>query len=116
MDDEIEQFLAEMAKGAEATIHELEIEEATLRALIGDERVEELEQLWTKQLDPADEEDIKRYMDWDDKKLIWIWHRLERSRERRVAAGRAYMIRSQHSTAPAGTAPARPARGPRKPL
>lgn len=99
MDDEIEEFIAEMAKGADATTHELEIEEATLRAIVGDQRAEELELLWTRQLDPADEEDVKRYMDWNDKKLIWLWHRLERSRERRRAAGRAYMIRSQEKIA-----------------
>jgi hypothetical protein len=114
MDDELEQFLAEMAKGADATTHELEIEEATLRALVGDQRAKELELLWTKQLDPADEEDVKRYMDWNDKKLIWLWHRLERSRERRAAAGRAYMIRSQDGTATASPTSKRAAR-PRKP-
>jgi hypothetical protein len=99
MDDEIEQFLAEMVKGADATTHELEIEEAALRAIIGRERTEELEQLWMKELDPADEEDVKRYMDWNDRKLVWIWSRLERSRERRRAAGRAYMIETQSSIA-----------------
>jgi hypothetical protein len=113
MDDELEQFLAEMAKGADATTHELEIEEATLRALVGDQRAKELELLWTKQLDPADEEDVKRYMDWNDKKLIWLWHRLERSRERRAAAGRAYMIRSQDGMASA--APTLKRAAPRKP-
>ncbi|QXX76074.1 hypothetical protein [Methylovirgula sp. HY1] len=93
--DEIQQFLAEMARGADATTHELEQEEVRLRMLVGHERAEELEQLWTNQLDPADEEDIKRYMDWNDKELIWTWSRLERSRERRAAAGRAHMIHSQ---------------------
>jgi hypothetical protein len=93
--DEVQQFLAEMARGAEATTHELELEEDRLRKLIGEERAAELELLWAKQLDPADEEDIKRYMDWKDKELIWTWARLERSRERRIAAGRAHMIRSQ---------------------
>lgn len=96
MDDETEQFLAEMVKGSEETTHELEEGEAALRALLGSERVEELAQLWSRQLDPADEEEIKRYMDWNDKKLIWIWRRLEVSRERRAAAGRAYMVHSQH--------------------
>jgi hypothetical protein len=113
MDDEIEQFLAEMAKGADATTHELEIEEAALRTLVGDERAQELELLWTKQLDPVDEEDVKRYMDWNDKKLIWLWHRLERSRERRAVAGRAYMIRSQDGMATASPTSKRAA--PRKP-
>ncbi|MHB8884724.1 MAG: hypothetical protein ACYC5H_06500 [Methylovirgula sp.] len=97
--DDIQQFLAEMARGADATTHELEQEEARLRALVGRERAEELEQLWMKQLDPADEEDIKRYMDWNDKELIWTWSRLERSRERRAAAGRAHMLHSQQLNA-----------------
>lgn len=97
--DEIQQFLVEMARGADATTHELEEEEARLRALVGPERAEELELLWAKQLDPADEEDIKRFMDWNDKELIWVWSRLERSRERRAAAGRAHMIHSQRCDA-----------------
>ena len=93
--DEVRQFLTEMARGADATTHKLELEEIELRELVGRERAAELELLWAKQLDPADEEDIKRYMDWKDKELIWTWSRLERSRERRIAAGRAQMIRSQ---------------------
>ena len=114
MDDEFQQFIAKMAEGADATTHELEAEEAALRAVIGPERAAELELLWTKQLDPVDEEEVKRYMDWNDKKLIWLWHRLERSRERRAAAGRAYMIRSQDGTATASPTSKRAAR-PRKP-
>jgi hypothetical protein len=93
--DEIQRFLAEMARGADATTHQLELEEIKLRQLLGRERAVELELLWARQLDPADEEDIKRYMDWKDKELIWTWSRLERSRERRIAAGHAHMIRSQ---------------------
>jgi len=95
--DDIQQFLAEMARGADATTHELELKEARLRALVGQERAVELEQLWAKQLDPVDEEDIKRCMDWNDKELIWTWSRLERSRERRAAAGRAHMIHSHEA-------------------
>lgn len=115
MDDEIEEFLAEMAKGADATTHDLEIEEAALRAIVGEQRAEELELLWTRQLDPADEEDVKRYMDWNDKKLIWLWHRLERSRERRAAAGRAHMIRSQDKVASSLSSASKRAGLPRKP-
>jgi hypothetical protein len=99
-----------MVKGADATTHELEIEEAALRAIIGRERTEELEQLWTKDLDPADEEDVKRYMDWNDRKLVWIWSRLEHSRERRRAAGRAYMIETQRSIATKSPGPGKFAR------
>ncbi|UTD27589.1 hypothetical protein [Bradyrhizobium sp. WD16] len=99
MVDEIQQFLTEMARGADATTLELEQKEARLRALVGPERAEELERLWAKEFAPADEEDIKRFMDWSDKELIWTWSRLERSRERRAAAGRAHMIHSQQPAA-----------------
>ncbi len=99
MADDIQEFLTEMARGADATTHELEREEARLRALVGHDRAQELGRLWAKDLDPADEEDIKRYMDWNDKELIWTWARLERSRERRAAAGRAHMIQSQQPSA-----------------
>ena len=94
MDDEFQQFIAKMAEGADATTHELEAEEELLRAMIGPERVSELELLWSKQLDPIDEEEIKRFMDWNDKKLVWLWYRIGASRERRTAAGRAAMTRN----------------------
>ncbi|ODS00099.1 hypothetical protein AUC68_02985 [Methyloceanibacter methanicus] len=96
--DDIQQFLAEMARGADATTHQLELQETKLREMLGPERALELELLWAKQLDPADEEEIKRYMDWRDKELIWTWSRLERSRQRRIAAGRTHMIRSQEDS------------------
>ncbi len=95
MDDETRRFLTEMAKGADATTHELELEEASVCARLGQERVLELKKLWARELDPADEEELKRTMDWRDKELVWIWSRLERSRERRLLAGRVLMTRSK---------------------
>jgi hypothetical protein len=94
MDDEFQQFIARMAEGADATTHELEEEEKRLRVAVGPERAAELEQLWARQLDPIDEEEFKRYMDWTDKKLIWIWRQIAISRERRFIAGRAAMKRN----------------------
>lgn len=95
MEDDVQQFLAAMAKGAEETTHELELQEARILAHVGPERALELKKLWARELDSADEEDVKRTMDWSDKELIWIWSRLERSRERRALAGRVLMVKSQ---------------------
>jgi hypothetical protein len=91
MDDETRRFLVEMAKGADETTHELELQEARVCARLGVERVLDLKKLWAREFDPVDEDEFKRSMDWSDKELIWIWARLERSRERRLLAGRGLM-------------------------
>ena len=85
-------FFAEMARELEASARKLEAREAELKALLGPDRVAELAGLWAKTLDPQDEADLKRSMDWDDKELIWVWSRLERARARRVLAGRQAMV------------------------
>jgi hypothetical protein len=96
MDDP--EFLAQMATGLDETIRNLEVREAGMIALLGPERVEELRQLWAKTMDPHDEDDLKRNMDWDDKEMIWVWSRLERARAKRVLAGRQSMITQQYGT------------------
>lgn len=95
MDDPDPAFLAEMARELEASARKLEEREAELLSQLGAERVDELAQLWAKELDPHDEEDLKRSMDWADKELIWVWARLERARARRVLVGRQTMRNRQ---------------------
>jgi hypothetical protein len=89
-------FLSKMARELEDSIRKLEQRETELVTLLGLERVEELRALWAQSLPAADEEDVKRYMDWDDKELIWVWARLQRARERRVLVGRTSMVTMQY--------------------
>jgi hypothetical protein len=96
MDDP--EFLAQMAKEVESTIRKLEGREAEMMELLGAERVEELRQLWAKEMDAGDERDLKTNMDWDDKEMIWVWSRLERARAKRVLVGRQTMITVQLGT------------------
>lgn len=91
-------FFAHMAEELEATARKLEARETVLVAQLGADRVEELAALWAKTLDPADEDELKRTMDWSDKELIWVWARLERARARRVLVGRQAMMNSQYGT------------------
>jgi hypothetical protein len=89
-------FVAEMVSELDASARRLEAREAELVALLGADRVAELAGLWAKQMDPHDEAELKRHMDWTDKELIWVWSRLERARARRVLAGRQAMLHMQY--------------------
>lgn len=84
-------FLEEMARMLDASMRELEDEEERLRAAIGEERVNELRTYLRREFEPIDIEEIRRNLDYDDRKLISTWIRLERNRARRVAAGRGAM-------------------------
>lgn len=68
-------------------------------AQLGADRAAELAALWAKQMEPHDEAELKRNMDWTDKELIWVWLRLERVRARRVLAGRQTMLHMQYGPA-----------------
>lgn len=89
-------FIAGMAKELDASARKLEAREAELVALLGADRVAELAGLWAKEMEPLDEAELKRNMDWSDKELIWVWSRLERTRARRVLAGRQAMLHIQY--------------------
>lgn len=92
-------FIAEMAKELDASARKLEAREAELVAQLGADRTAELAALWAKQMEPLDEAELKRNMDWTDKELIWVWSRLERARARRVLAGRQAMLHMQYGPA-----------------
>ena len=70
-------FIAEMAKEAGASARRLEAREAELVARLGADRVAELAGLWAKEMDPHDEAELKRNMDWTGKELIWVRSRLD---------------------------------------
>jgi hypothetical protein len=89
-------FIAGMARELDASARRLEAREAELVAQLGADRVAELAGLWAKEMDPHDEAELKRNMDWTDKELIWVWSRLERARARRVLAGRQAMLHMQY--------------------
>jgi len=84
-------FLEETARALDASMRELEEEEERLKEIIGDERAQELGAYLRREFEPVDIEEIRRTLDFDDRRLISVWIRLERNRARRVAAGRSAM-------------------------
>ena len=87
------QFLEQMVRQLESTITELSSREERLSAVLGDDRVAELDDLWRKQLSREDELELRRTLDWTDRELLWIWARLQRARSARAEAGKAIMQR-----------------------
>jgi len=53
-----------------------------------------LRMYWNKEFDPAEMEEVRRFIDHDDRKLIWIWSRLEQSHNKRALVGQSYMVMS----------------------
>jgi ribosomal 50S subunit-associated protein YjgA (DUF615 family) len=84
-------FLEQMAASLDSSLRELEEEAARISAELGDERVAELGAFFRRELEPVDLEEMRRSLDFDDRKLLSVWVRLERNRTRRVAAGRKAM-------------------------
>lgn len=92
MDPDDRAFLEEMARTLDASMRELEQEADRLTAIIGEERVAELAAYLRREFEPVDLEEMRRGLDYDDRRLLSIWIRLERNRSHRVAAGRRTMI------------------------
>ncbi|MBY6242269.1 hypothetical protein [Methylosinus sp. Sm6] len=84
-------FLEQMATTLDASIRVLEAETRDLAAHIGEERVAELRAYFRRELEPIDLEELRNALDFDDRRLLSLWARLERNRARRVAAGRKTM-------------------------
>jgi hypothetical protein len=84
-------FLEETARALDASMRELEEEAERLKEILGDERTQELQAYLRREFEPVDIEEIRRTLDFDDRRLISVWIRLERNRARRVAAGRSAM-------------------------
>lgn len=97
-------FLEQMVQQLEQTITELVVREAQLAGSLGADRVAELSDLWHKQLERAEELELRRTMDWTDRELMWIWARLQRARSARAEAGKAIMTRfDAHGDTPDGS-------------
>ncbi|OAI29667.1 hypothetical protein A1351_00965 [Methylosinus sp. R-45379] len=84
-------FLEETARALDASMRELEQEAERLQEVVGDERAQELQAYLRREFEPVDIEEIRRTLDFDDRRLISVWIRIERNRARRVAAGRSAM-------------------------
>jgi ribosomal 50S subunit-associated protein YjgA (DUF615 family) len=84
-------FLEQMAVTLDASMRELEDEAQRLSADIGEERVAELGAYLRREFEPVDLEEMRSTLDFDDRRLLSLWIRLERNRARRVAAGRKAM-------------------------
>ena len=91
MGPEDRDFIEEAARALDASMRELEEEEERLKEIIGEERVQELGAYLRREFEPVDIEEIRSTLDFDDRRLISVWIRLERNRARRVAAGRSAM-------------------------
>lgn len=87
------QFLEQMVRQLEGTIRELSEREARLAAGLGEDRVEELRDLWEQRLDRDEELELRRSLDWRERELLWMWARLSRARSARAEAGKAIMRR-----------------------
>ncbi|BBU61350.1 hypothetical protein MSC49_12850 [Methylosinus sp. C49] len=84
-------FLEETARALDASMRELEQESERLQEVVGEERAQELQAYLRREFEPVDIEEIRRTLDFDDRRLISVWIRIERNRARRVAAGRSAM-------------------------
>lgn len=84
-------FLEHMAVTLDASMRELEDEAQRLSIDIGAERVAELGAYLRREFEPVDLEELRSTLDFDDRRLLSLWIRLERNRARRVAAGRKAM-------------------------
>lgn len=96
MKQEDQEFIGEMIRELDETIRRLVAEEQRLVGRLGEERVAELREFWQKELPPTEEESFKLAMDHEDKKLTWIWFRLERVHHSRAKAGQALMKNHTH--------------------
>ena len=96
MKPEDQEFIGEMIRELDETIRRLVAEEQRLVTRLGDERVAELREYWHKELPPAEEESFKLAMDHEDKKLTWIWFRLQRVHHSRAKAGQTLMKNQTH--------------------
>ncbi len=86
------EFIEEAARRLDATLRQLEEEEARLVAIVGEERRQELHSFWLSELEPLDMEEMRRGIDFDDRSLLRVWNHLYRNRQRRTVAGRSAMI------------------------
>jgi len=84
-------FINEMIKELDESIRNLAAEEGRLIAKLGEARVAELLEYWQKRMPPDELDAFKLALDHDDKKLTWIWFRLQRARQARAKAGQALM-------------------------
>ncbi len=91
MNDEDHAFINEIARGLDSSIRQLLLEEQKLMTKLGQERVAELLEFWQKQLPAAEEEAFRLTLDYNDKKLTWVWLRLKRARQTRTCAGQVLM-------------------------
>ncbi len=91
MKAEDQEFVENMILELDESIRRLVEEERRLKLKLGDDRVAELSEYWHKQMPESEEEAFKRAMDHADRKLTWIWLRLNRLHQSRANAGRVLM-------------------------
>ena len=91
MDKADKEFIEKMVRELDASIEKLVEQQKSLMNKLGEERADELSELWLEQLSAEETDEFKRSMDYWDKKLIWVWAHLQRAHRYRAEAGQAYM-------------------------
>jgi len=82
MDKADKEFIENMVRELDASIEKLVKQEKSLMAKLGEERTEELSELWLEQLSAEEADELKRGLDYLDKKLIWT---LKQGKQAKVA-------------------------------
>lgn len=85
------EFIQAMVRQLDTSIRKLADEEVMISEKLGQERVEELSELWFEELSYDEANEFKLSMDYWDKKLIWVWAHLKRAHATRAKAGQACM-------------------------
>ena len=81
-----------MVKQLDESIKELVVAESLKVEQMDEERVEELLEYWEERMPKEDEYEFKLTLDYNEKRLMWIWARLRRAHAARASAGREYMM------------------------
>ncbi len=84
-------FFRGLVNRLDETIRQLALEERELVRQMGDNRIDELQEFWKKDLSEEDEAAFKMAMDYWDKTVIRIWARLKRAHHTRAEVCQALM-------------------------
>jgi hypothetical protein len=88
MEPETRELLADTAMALEEQIRLLAEQEARLRAQIGDPYVAILEELSRGGFERDEEQEIRGSLSYPERKLLWVWARLDKLRCLRQELGR----------------------------
>ena len=85
-------FIHEMVIQLDQSIRQLTLDEERISHYIAAERIEELREYWTQEMDEEEAEEFKLSFDHWDRMLIANWARMQRAHITRAKAGQTLMI------------------------